>query len=84
MYKQKQNNMKVEIDGEIDLYDLSKDIKDYLVSIGLNKSLLDKDFISQIIKKQISKKELLELLSEDETIHITSMIRDSKISDILN
>ena len=35
---------------------LSKDIKDYLVSIGLNKSLLDKDFISKIIKNQISKK----------------------------
>lgn len=67
-----------------DLYDSSKDIKDYLVSIGLNKSLLDKDFISKIIKKQISKKELLELLSEDEISHITSMIRDSKISDILN
>lgn len=67
-----------------DLYDLSKDIKDYLVSIGLNELLLDKDFISKIIKKQISKKELLELLSEDEISHITSMIRDSKISDILN
>lgn len=67
-----------------DLYDLSKDIKDYLVSIGLNKSLLDKDFISKIIKNQISKKELLELLSEDEISHITYMIRDSKISDILN
>ena len=67
-----------------DLYDLSKDIKDYLVSIGLNKSLLDKDFISQIIKNKISKKELLELLSEDEIGHIKSMIRDSKIRDILN
>lgn len=67
-----------------DLYDLSKDIKDYLVSIGLNKSLLDKDFISQIIKKKISKKELLELLSEDEISHISSMIRDSKISGILD
>lgn len=67
-----------------DLYDLSKDIKDYLVSIGLNKSLLDKDFISQIIKNQISKKELLELLSDDEINYINSMIRDSKISDILN
>lgn len=53
-----------------DLYDLSKDIKDYLVSIGLNKSLLDKDFISQIIKNKISKKELLELLSEDEKLKI--------------
>ena len=67
-----------------ELYDLSKDIKDYLVSIGLNKSLLDKDFISQIIKNQISKKELLELLSDDEINYINSMIRDSKISDILN
>lgn len=53
-----------------DLYDLSRDIKDYLVSIGLNKSLLDKDFISQIIKNQISKKELLELLSDDEINYI--------------
>jgi hypothetical protein len=61
-----------------DLYDLSKNIKDYLVSIGLNKSLLDKDFISKIIKKKISKKELLELLSEDEISHINSIIRDSK------
>jgi hypothetical protein len=66
--------------------DLSNNIKDYLVSIGFDNSFGSGtylDFISQIIKNQISKKELLEMLVEDEISHITSMIRDSKISDIL-
>ena len=64
---------------------LVDDIRVYLLSIGFNKSLLekDKDFIHKIINKEIAKSELLELLSEDEIRHINSMIRDSKIGEIL-
>jgi len=64
---------------------LVDDIRIYLLSIGFNKSLLekDKDFIHKIINKEITKSELLELLSEDEIRHINSMIRDSKIGEIL-
>lgn len=70
--------------------DLPEAIKFYLIASGYNISVLDKDFnnsppgedhISRIIKKEISKEETL--LSEYSLNYINSMIRDSKINDML-
>lgn len=55
-------------------------IKEYLKSIGFNNSLISDDFIQELIRGEIKGNELLD---SSELKHIMSIIRDSKLNDIL-
>jgi hypothetical protein len=64
----------------VEFYKLEDKIKEYLKSIGFNNSLISDDFIKELIRGEIKDNELLD---NSELKHIISIIRDSKINDIL-